>query len=190
MNNEASTTTAILESAASGNRHATEQLTVAVYDELRRLAAKYLEREAPSHGLRPTALVHEAFLKLIDQKQVDWQGRTHFFAIAAQSMRRVLVDHARRRGRQKRGGDRQRVAFDEQLVIQRDRIEDVLAVDELLEELAELDPRQATIIELRFFGGMTVEEVASALQVSKRTIEREWTMARAWLRQRLEDAAP
>ncbi len=187
MTTNVTKTTESLSAAVDGNAEATQQLMVTVYDELRRLAASYLKRESPDHVLRPTALVHEAFLKLIDQRQVDWQGRTHFFAIAAQSMRRVLVDHARSRKRQKRGGDRTRVTLDEQLIIHRDRLEDVLAMDELLGQLAEMDARQATIIELRFFGGMTVEEVANVLGISKRTVEREWTMARAWLRQQLEE---
>lgn len=174
-----SETTKCLTAAAAGDASATEQLTASVYAELRDLAARYLRREPAGHSLRPTGLVHEAYLRLVDQKHVDWQGRTHFFAVAAQAMRRVLVDHARMQKRQKRGGGRQRLTLDEGLIIRRDCDQDVLVVNDVLDQLAELDPRQATIVDLRFFGGLTVDEVASVLDVSPRTVEREWTMARA-----------
>ncbi|MGI9515437.1 MAG: sigma-70 family RNA polymerase sigma factor [Pirellulaceae bacterium] len=161
-------------------------LDAQVYDELRRLAASYLNYERPGHTLRPTGLVHEAYLKLAGQN-AEIAGRTHFFALAAQAMRRILVDHARTRNRVKRGGGLNRISFDDALVVNLENEGDLLAVDEALSRLAELDPRQAQIVEMRFFGGMTVEEVAEALGLSRRTVEREWTMARAWLRQQLSE---
>ena len=161
-----------------------------VYDELRRLAARYLRRESQGNTLQPTALVHEAFLKLAGQHRVDWQGRTHVLAIGAKAMRRILVDHAKRKRRVKRGGGLNRIQLDEAAAISPERDEDLLAVDEALEKLALIDERQAAIVELRFFGGMTVEEVAQVLGVSKRTVESEWTMVRAWLRRELAKGDP
>jgi len=152
-----------------------------VYDEFRALAAHHLAGERKNHTLQPTALVHEAYLRLIDQTRVDWQGRTHFFAIGSQAIRRVLIDHARGKARAKRGGGMARVTLDDAIALAPQRDEDLLALDEALEKLEKLDPRQAKVVEMRFFGGMTVEEVAEALGVSKRTVEGEWTMARAWL---------
>jgi RNA polymerase sigma-70 factor (ECF subfamily) len=162
-----------------------DELVPLVYDELRRIAAGYLRGESPGNTLQPTALVHEAFLKLADQHRVDWQGRTHVLAIGAKAMRRILVDHAKCKRRGKRGGGRKRIQLDETTALSVDRDEDLLAVDEALEKLAEIDQRQATIVELRFFGGMTVEEVAETLGLSKRTVESEWTLVRAWLRREL-----
>ncbi|MGA2582567.1 MAG: sigma-70 family RNA polymerase sigma factor [Tepidisphaeraceae bacterium] len=152
-----------------------------VYDEFRALAARQLRKERPDHTLQPTALVHEAYLKLIDQTRVDWQGRTHFFAVGAQAIRRILVDHARQHKRQKRGGGAARVTLDDAVALAPQRQEEIIALDEALEKLAKLDARQAQVVEMRFFGGMSVEEVASSLNVSKRTVEGDWTMARAWL---------
>lgn len=177
----------VLNSAARGDAAAKQQLNTRVYAELRQLAASFLNREQPGHTLRPTGLVHEAFVKMVGQHNVDFQGRTHFFALAAQAMRRILVDHARKKKRIKRGGQLKRVSFEEELVISPDNDEDLLAVDEVLNRLSELDPRQAQIVEMRFFGGMTVTEVAEFMGLSRRTIEREWTMARAWLRQQLSE---
>jgi RNA polymerase sigma factor (TIGR02999 family) len=156
-----------------------------VYDELRRLAGSYLAGETVSHTLQPTALVNEAYIKLVDQTRVDWKGRTHFFAVAAQAMRRILVDHARRRSRQKRGGGHQRIEWSDQLQLCPERDDDLLALDEALTKLAQLDSRQAQIVELRFFGGLTVAEVSQLLNLSKRTVEAEWTMIKAWLRREL-----
>ncbi|HEV3006263.1 MAG TPA: ECF-type sigma factor [Pirellulales bacterium] len=167
-----------------------DDLVPLVYAELRRLAANYLRHEPPGHTLQPTALVHEAFLKLAAQNRVDWQGRTHVLAIGAQAMRRILVDHAKRKGRTKRGGRMRRIALDEANVLSPQRDEDLLTVDEALERLAEVDERQAAIVELRFFGGLSVEEVAETLGLSKRTVEHEWTMIRAWLRRELSEDAP
>ena len=163
---------------------AANRLMPLVYDQLRELAQRYLARERADHTLQPTALVHEAYLKLVNQSRVDWNGRTHFFAIGAQMMRRILVDHARTAQRQKRGGGRQRVTLEEGLVADR-QDEDILALNDALERLETLDTRQAKIVELRFFGGLTVAEVARELGLSKRTIENEWTMVRAWLRREL-----
>lgn len=164
-----------------------EQLMPLVYDDLHALAEKYLRSEPAGHTLQPTALVHEAYLKLVDQSRVNWQGRTHFFAVGAQAMRRILVDHARRRKAVKRGGDRQRITVDEQLLAAGRRDEDLLELDEALQKLAELDPQQAKMVELRFFGGLSVAEAAVALDMSKRTAEREWTMVRSWLRRELAE---
>ncbi|MCB9524535.1 MAG: sigma-70 family RNA polymerase sigma factor [Myxococcales bacterium] len=176
--------TRLLLAAHAGDEQAHAQLLPLVYDELRRRAGALMRRERAGHTLQPTALVHEAYLRMIRQEEA-LAGRSHFFALSAQMMRRVLVDHARGRGRHKRGGDQIRVELDEKLKLSVERDHDVLALDEALQRLAELDPRQAQIVELRFFGGLTVAEVAEVLQVSKRTVEAEWTMIKAWLRREL-----
>jgi RNA polymerase sigma-70 factor, ECF subfamily len=173
--------TQVLAQLRDGDQRAADKLLPLVYDEFRALARHYLGQERANHTLQPTALVHEAYLKLVDQTRVDWQGKSHFFAVAAQAMRRILVDHARSRQRDKRGGGRARVALDEAVALCPQKDEDVIALDEALERLTTLDPRQAKVVELRFFGGMNVEEVAQALGVSKRTVEGDWTFARAWL---------
>ena len=178
-------TTRILSRIDEGDAGAAEELVPYLYDELRGLAAAFLRRENPAHTLQPTALVHEAFLRLVDQTRVQWKGRTHFLAIAARTMRRILVDHARGRLREKRGGDRVRVTLQAELALSPDRDEDVLALHEALEKLHQLDERQARIVELRFFGGLNVAEVAEVLGVSKRTVENDWTMVRAWLKREL-----
>jgi RNA polymerase sigma-70 factor, ECF subfamily len=177
--------TEIVNKITAGDRLAAEQLFPLLYDEFRKLARRFLRKEAFGHTLEPTALVHEAYLKLVDQTRVQWHGKTHFFAVGAQVMRRLLIDHARRRQRAKRGGGRLRISLDESLAISPERSEDLLALDEALSRLAEIDPRQATIVELRFFAGLSVAEVAEVLGVSKRTVESEWTMVRAWLRREL-----
>ena len=174
--------TQLLEKSEPGDRHVEEQLFADVYTELRALAARYLHRERKNHTLQPTALVHEAYLKLIGQTHVDWQGRTHFLAIAARAMRQILVDHARRHTAPKRGGNRHRIALDDNLLIKSDRNVDLLAVEDALTKLTKLDPRQAKMLELRFFGGLNIADVAKVMGTSKRSVEREWTMVRAWLR--------
>lgn len=179
-------TTSLVRTVAEGDRLAADQLMTELYGEFRSLARRYLDREPSGHTLQPTALVNEVYLKLVDQTQVDWKGRTHFFAIGAQVMRRVLVDHARSKGRLKRGGDLRRAEVDVSLISARNAA-DVLAVHEAIEDLEQLDPRQARIVELRFFGGLSVAEVAEVLGLSRRTVEAEWTMIRAWLRRRLSD---
>lgn len=181
--------TQVLAQLRDGDQRAADKLLPMVYDEFRALARHYLGQERANHTLQPTALVHEAYLKLVDQTRVDWQGKSHFFAVAAQAMRRILVDHARSRQRDKRGGGRARVALDEAVALSPQKDEDVLALDEALERLGKLDPRQAKVVELRFFGGMSVEEVAQALGVSKRTVEGDWTFARAWLARELRQGA-
>ena len=168
-----------------GDAAAAERLLPLVYDRLRGLANRFLGAERAGHTLQPTALVHEAFLKLVEQERVDWAGRTHFFAVGAKAMRRILVDHARGRRRDKRGGGAVRVELREGAALSPERDEDVLALDEALARLEARDARQARIVELRFFGGLNVEEVAEALGVSKRTVEADWTMLRAWLRREL-----
>jgi RNA polymerase sigma factor (TIGR02999 family) len=165
----------------AGEKEVEERLIEAVYPELRRIARGYLQHERPGHTLQPTALVNEAYLQLVGQKDKDWQSRSHFFAVAAQVMRRVLVDYARQKKAQKRDGGRQRVELVDALAISEDRIEDVLAVDEALKRLAEWDPRQSKIVEMRFFGGLTEEEAAEALGISVRTVKRDWAVAKAWL---------
>lgn len=162
-----------------------DDLIADVYDELRGLARHYLADETRRHTLQPTALVHEAYLKLSEQDRANWQDKSHFFAVAAQAMRRILVDHARRRKAKKRGGMRRAASLEESLVVSMDRAKSILAVDDLIERLQALDRRQAQLLEMRVFGGMTVEEAAAALQISKRTAEREWTMIRSWLRREL-----
>jgi len=177
-------------SADGGVRpQAADELLPLVYDQLRRLARRLLSRERPGHTLQPTALVHEAYLKLVDQTRVDWKGRTHFFAAGAQAMRHILVDHARGRGRAKRGGGWNRVTLGEDAAPFADGgldADELLALDEAMQRLAKLDERSARVVELRFFGGLTVPEVAHVLAVSTRTVEGDWTHARAWLNRELD----
>jgi RNA polymerase sigma factor (TIGR02999 family) len=180
-------TSNLLARVSEGDKAAADKLIELLYDEFRHMAAAYLRREPEGITLQPTALVHEAFLKLVDQKRVDWKGRTHFLAVGAQAMRRILVDQARKRKRAKRGFGRRRVVLNEQLALSTHNDRHLLAVDEALAELATIDPRQAEIVELRFFGGMTLAEVAAYLGVSKGTVDREWRMTRAWLRRELSE---
>ena len=170
---------------SSGNREAAAGLMPLVYDELRRLARSYLQRERADHTLQATGLVHEAYLRLVDQHTTTWQNRAHFFGVAAQLMRRILVDHARRHRTGKRGGEWTKVEFDEALAPSTSRSLDVIALDDALHDLAQLNPQHSQIVELRFFGGMNTEEVAEVLDVSPRTVQREWRMARAWLRRQI-----
>jgi RNA polymerase sigma factor (TIGR02999 family) len=160
-----------------------------VYQELRRLAASYLRREKPGQTLQPTALVHEAYMRLMKDRPDRWQNRAHFCAIAAHSMRQILIERARARGAAKRGGARPRVTLEEGLVAGEDRSIDLLALDEALQRLAQLDPEQARLVELRFFGGLTVEETAEAMHISPATVKRHWTVAKAWLSRELEGLA-
>ena len=178
-------TTCLLHEMCRGEKDAEQKLMSLVYEDFRRMAARFLGQESKGHTLQPTALVNEAYLKLVDQKRVDWQGRTHFFSVGAQIMRRILVDHARAHKRQKRGGGQARIGLSDDLTVSIRNDEDLLAVDEALKKLALRDPRQAKIVELRFFGGLCVQEVADLLGLSKRTVEAEWTMIRAWLRREL-----
>ncbi len=175
---------------SKGNREAAAGLMPLVYDELRRLARGYLQRERPDHTLQATGLVHEAYLRLVDQGTTTWQNRAHFFGVAAQLMRRILVDHARRHRRGKRGGSWDKVEFDEALAPSVSRNLDVIALDDALLDMAKLNPQHSQIVELRFFGGMSIEEVAEVLDVSPRTVQREWRMARAWLRREISAENP
>ena len=168
---------------SDGRGEALDHLLPLVYEELRRQASRYMHREPVGHALQPTALVHEAYLRLIDQRQVQWRNRAHFFGVAAQLMRRILVDHARSRSADKRGGDWERVPLVEDEVIAAGPSEvDVLTLHETLERHAAFDPRQERIVELRYFGGLTIEEAAEVIGISAATVVREWTVAKAWLR--------
>ena len=158
-----------------------DRLLELVYDALRRVAATFLADERPDHTLQPTALVHEAYLKLVGQESVSWEGRSHFMALAAQAMRRILVDHARGRGREKRGGDWQRIELEPEFAPGAEEPRDLLALDGALQRLAEVSERQARVVELRFFGGLSTEVTAQVLGVSERTVVREWRFAKAWL---------
>lgn len=170
-----------------GDEAALEKLMPLVYSELRRLASNYLRRERAEHTLQPTALVNEAYLKLVDQRSAKWQNRAHFFGISAQLMRRILVDHARQRQAAKRGGsEQQRLSITSIEAIAKQPEVDLLALNEALDELARMDPQQSRIVELKFFGGLSIEETAEVIGVSHATVERDWKMARAWLRRQLE----
>ena len=170
-----------------GDQAALERLMPLVYSELRRLASNYLRRERAEHTLQPTALVNEAYLKLVDQRNARWQNRAHFFGIAAQLMRRILVDHARQRQAVKRGGvEQQRLSITSAQTLVKQPEIDLLALNEALEELAQMDSQQSRIVELKFFGGRSIEETAEVLGISHATVERDWKLARAWLRRQLE----
>jgi RNA polymerase sigma-70 factor, ECF subfamily len=173
--------TQLLGDWSGGDERALEKLFPLVEPELHRLAHHYMSRERAGHTLQTTAILHEAYLRLVDNTKPAWQGRTHFIAAAAQLMRRILVDHARERHSLKRGGDALKVTLDEAALVTEARSEELLAVDEALDRLAAQDPRKSHIVELRYFGGLTVEETAEYLKLSQRTVEREWTMAKAWL---------
>ncbi len=173
--------TSLLRRWSDGDQEARDEVMPLVYQELRSLAQSYLRRERPGHSLETSGLVHEAFLRLTGQKQVTWQSRRHFFGIAAQSMRRILVDYARRRGRSKRGGAIEMVAFDEVCQAAVERPQELLALDEALERLAAVDPERARLVELRFFAGLTHAEIADLLEISLSSVERRWRLARAFL---------
>lgn len=172
----------------AGDDRALEELMPLVYGELRRLAGRYLDREREDHTFETHDLIHEAFLRLIDQRQVDWQSRAHFFAIAAQSMRRILIDHARRRAAHRHGGDLCRLALAEVADLAASRGEDLVALDEALTELAREDEGLARVVELRFFGGLDHDEIAALLGVSNPTVRRRWRLAKAWLYRRLSES--
>jgi len=173
--------TQLLIAWGNGDREALDKLVPLVYDELRRIARRYMEREPAGHTLQTTALVNEAYLRLIEQKGMKWQNRAHFFAISAQLMRRILVSMARARHANKRGGDARQVSLDEALVVSEERAAELVALDEAMNELAALDPRRSRVVELRYFGGLSVEETAEVLKISPETVMREWKRAKAWL---------
>ena len=177
--------TELLVAWGNGDKAALDELMPVVYDELRRLARSYLSRERPGHTLQTTALVHEAYLRLVDQRSVNWQNRAQFFGIAAQMMRRILINHAKDRQAKKRQADAPKVSLDEAVSFFEEREVDLMALDEALDGLAVLDQQQTQIVELRFFGGLTIEEVAEVLGISPATIKREWDSAKLWLRREL-----
>jgi len=182
--------TQLLIAWGDGEREALDQLVPLVYDDLRRLAAGYMGRETPGHALQPTALVHEAYVRLIDQRRVQWRNRAHFFGVAANMMRRILVDDARKRRAGKRGGAAERITLTgDDIAAPEQHDIDVLALHEALERLASFDPQQERIVELRYFGGLTIEETAEVIGMSPATIVREWTIAKAWLRADMSGAA-
>lgn len=173
-----------------GDQRALDALLPQVYAELKRLAQRYMRRESAGHLLQPTGLVNEAYLRLVDQTRVEWQSRAHFFAVAAQTMRRVLVDHARAEQADKRGGRVERTGITGIAVASPDPPVDVLALDDALKQLAQLDRRQSQLVELRYFAGLTIEETAETLDISPATVKREWTVARAWLKREIGRTAP
>ncbi len=177
--------TQLLLAWSSGDREALDRLMPLVYEELRRLAGHYLVGERRGHTLQATALVNEAYLQLVDSGAREWQNRAHFFGVAAQMMRRVLVDHARSHNSLKRGGEVQRVTFDEGALVSAERLAEIVALDEALGALASFDERKCRVVELRFFGGLSIEETAAALQVSPGTVMRDWTLAKAWLQREI-----
>ncbi|MEP7212391.1 MAG: sigma-70 family RNA polymerase sigma factor [Acidobacteriota bacterium] len=182
MSQEPQEITQMLLELTDGNEEVVNQILPHIYDELRRLASSYLRRERSNHTLQPTALVHEAYMKLIDQSRVKWQNRAHFFGIAAQVMRRILMDHARKHTAEKRGGDAELLPIEEEiLIVSHDKSAELIALDDALQQLAEMDERKARIVELRYFGGLSIEETAEVLRVSVPTVNREWRMAKAWL---------
>jgi RNA polymerase sigma factor (TIGR02999 family) len=179
--------TVLLNEARKGDRGALNELLPLVYDELRRVAANQLRNERSDHTLQATALVHEAYLRLLEQKEVDWNNRLHFFSIAAEMMRRILVNYAIQRNAKKRGDGAAKIALDEAVSFSKEKELDVVVLDEVLNELARLDSDQAKIVELRFFAGLTIEETAQAMGISDSTVKREWRSAKAWIMGRMKN---
>jgi RNA polymerase sigma factor (TIGR02999 family) len=179
--------TQLLAEWRDGNQSALDELYPLVYDELHRLARRYMSRERKGHTLQTTALINEAYVRLVDQKNVHWANRSHFFAISARIMRRILIDHARRHGYAKRGGGAQQVSLEEVAAITPNASRELVRLDEALKSLAEMDPRRSQVVELRYFGGLNNEEIAGVLNISANTVTRDWNMARAWLYQQLSE---
>lgn len=179
--------TQLLVTWSNGDQEALDRLVPLVYEELRQLARRHLTNERADHTLNTKALVHEAYLKLVDINQVAWQDRAHFFAMASRAMRRILIDYARARTRQKRGGVQERVSLDEISLMSDEQAEELIALEDALERLSELSERQSRVVEMRFFSGLTIEETAHVLELSPASIKRDWTVARAWLNQQLGD---
>jgi RNA polymerase sigma-70 factor (ECF subfamily) len=173
--------TRLLIELSNGDQDAVDLLLPVIYDELRKLAASYLRRERPDHTLQPTALVHEAYLRLVDQTRVNWQNRAHFFGVAAQIMRRLLVDHARKHNAEKRGQDFQKLSLDENIDRAVERSTELMALDDALKALAAFDEQKARMVELRYFGGLSIEETADVMGVTPTTVKRHWRFAKAWL---------
>lgn len=170
-----------------GDKDALDRLTPLVYGELRRIAHRYVQRERDGHTLETTALVNEAYVRLVGQQNIQWENRAHFFAVTAQVMRHILIDHARKRHYAKRGGAQQQVSLEHADLMSPERASELVALDEALDELARLDPRKARVVELRYFGGLNLEETADALQISEMTVRRDWRAAKAWLYRRMRD---
>lgn len=183
----ASEATQILQAISAGQRCDADRLMELVYDDLRGLAHRKLAGAAANHSLDPTAVVHEVFIKLIDRQNIDWRGKSHFYAVSARAIRDILVDYARQKYAQKRGGDRHRIPLSDEVALSPQRDEDVLALDDALNALAEIDKQRALIVEMRFFGGMTVKEVAEALGIAERTVGNQWATVRLWLRKYLTE---
>jgi RNA polymerase sigma factor (TIGR02999 family) len=179
--------TGLLHDWCEGDKAALDRLTPIVYDELRRMAHRYIQSERDGHTLQTTALVNEAYLRLAGQQKVDWQNRAHFFAVTAQVMRHILIDHARRRRYAKHGGEMQQVSLDEANVMSPERATELIALDDALDELQQLDPRKSRVVELRYFGGLSLEETAEVLEISLMTVRRDWRAAKAWLFRRMKD---
>jgi len=177
--------TELLKAAAKGETGSEARLLEAVYAELRKLAASYMRRERADHTLQPTALVHEAYLRLVGERPLSWDNRAHFYVAAGQTMRRILIDHARKHSASKRAGNLRRVELDEGMISVEEQADDLLALDSALEKLAALDPRQVRVVELRFFGGLNVPETAQVMSTSEKTVKRDWALARAFLEQEL-----
>ena len=171
---------------SNGDQAAIDKLMPLVYEELRRLARHYMRRERPGHTLQTSALINEAYMRLVDQQNISWKNRAHFFGISARLMRQILVDHARAHNNAKRGGDQQKVPLDDIASLSKNRAYEIVALDDALQSLSTIDPQQTKIVELRFFGGLTIEETAEVLGISHATVEREWSMARAWLRKEMK----
>ncbi|TWT67983.1 RNA polymerase sigma factor [Crateriforma conspicua] len=182
--------TDVLARSSEGESSETDRLFSLMYDDLRRLAGKFLRNEPARDRLSSSSLVHQAYVRMVDQSRVNWQGKTHFFAIGATVMRRILVDHARKTRANKRGGNWQRRELTDEVTFHLHRDDDVMALDDLLQTLEKLNPRQAKIVELRFFGGLTMREIAAEVNLGLRTIEKEWAMARAWMRRELRQGLP
>lgn len=180
--------TQLLDEWSNGNQAALDKLYPLVYEELRRMAHRFMRRERKGHTLQTTALINEAYLRLVDQKYVHWANRSHFFGISAQIMRRILVDHARGYLREKRGGGGQRISLDEIPLVTKERAEEIIMLNEALENLAKQDPRRSQVVELRYFGGLNNDEIGEVLKISANTVTRDWNMARAWLYQQLSGA--
>jgi RNA polymerase sigma factor (TIGR02999 family) len=179
--------TELLVDWSKGDQEALSKLVPLVYDELHKLASRYLRRERPDHTLQTTALVHEAYLKLVDQRNAHWENRVQFFAVAAQLMRRILVDYARSHRASKRGGDLYKLSLDEAVMSSEEKDAELLALDEALDRLETIDPQQSRVVELRVFAGLTIEETAKVLSISPRTVRREWSMAKAWLHRQIRN---
>jgi len=182
--------TDLLTNSTTGKTRDTDRLFTLMYEDLCRLAGRFLQNEPMRNRLSSSSLVHQAYMRMVDQSRINWQGKTHFFAIGATVMRRILVDHARKTRSLKRGGGWERRQLTDDVTFQLSRDEDVMALDELLTTLADLNPRQAKIVELRFFGGMTMGEIATEMNLGLRTVEKEWAMARAWMRRELRKDEP